>query len=290
MQIAILANPYSGRGSGPAKAAAIAEALQRRGHRTVIRVGQERQDALAWAQEASIEADRLVVVGGDGSLSAVADGLPPNAPPLALCPMGTSDLMARELRLPRRVEAVANVVERGRVQQVDTGRVNGRRACLLWGFGLDGELMRMMEERRQGPIRKVEYLPLLWSMMRDWAPKPQRVVADGEDLGEFDFGFVSGGRTYASWRIRLGPSAYDDGWWELYAFRRVQVPNGTLYAAAALMGQLHRSPGVTWRRVRSVRVEGLEPTPVQIDGDYFGTTPVTFEVSDFRLPLLVPAG
>lgn len=288
MRVAILANPYSGRGNGPAKAAAIATLLRRRGHEADIRVGSRREDALLWAGEASLWAERLLVLGGDGSLSAVADGLPESCPPLCLSPMGTSDLMARELRLPRRIEAVVDVLERGRLQRVDTGQVNGRRACLLCGFGLDGELMRMMEERRQGPIRKLEYFPLLWAMMRDWQPKPQAVRADGEDLGAFDFGFVSCGRTYASWAIKLGPSRYDDGWWELYAFRRLQVPNGTVFAAAALMGQLHRTPGVTWRRVQRLEVHGGEPTPVQIDGDYVGTTPINFAVSGFRLPLLVP--
>lgn len=290
MRVAILANPHSGRGSGPARAAAVASALDRRGHRTELRVGTGRAQAGAWAAEASSWAERLVVVGGDGSLSAVAEGMTSSSPPVVLVPVGTSDLMARELRLPRHAERVADVVERGRIQRLDTGIVNQRRACLFWGFGLDGELMRLMEERRQGPIRKVEYLPLLWAMMRDWEPKPQRVTADGEDLGEFDYGFVSGGRTYASWRVRLGPSAYDDGVWELYLFRRVQVPNGTFYALTAVAGQLHRSPGVVWRHVRSVEVRGLQPTPVQIDGDFAGATPASFALTDFRLPILVPAG
>ena len=82
LTVEILANPSSGRGRGPDKAARIAELLSARGHEVGTFAGTSRAEAIAWAGRAAELADRLVVVGGDGTLNAVLDGLPAEAPPL----------------------------------------------------------------------------------------------------------------------------------------------------------------------------------------------------------------
>ncbi len=288
MRVALLANPVSGRGRGPARAREIARALHRRGHEAEVRLGRSRADAAAWAREAAAGAERLVVVGGDGSLNAVCQGLPRDTPPLALVPLGTSNLLGREWGLPRDPETVAELVESGRTRLLDTGVVNGIRSFLVWDFGLGGELIRRMEMCRAGPIRKGRYLPLLFRTVRDWKPAPQLVVADGQELGRFEYGIVAGVRSYASSLLQLGPMAYDDGWWELYLLPRIGFRNGTWLALHALLRRIQRCPGVIFRRVRRVEVLGDSPLPVQVDGDFVGTTPVRFAVSDFRLPLLAP--
>ena len=289
MLVEIINNPHSGRGRGPARSAAIANELLRRGHEIRVHQGESREDAARWAGEAAGRADRMIVVGGDGSLSAVLSGLPDSAPPVALSPLGTGNILAQELELPDEPLQIVELVERGRVQRLDICHVNERPSVMVWGFGIDGELMRRAEERRNGTMKKTDYLPLLFSTLRDWEPTPQRVVADGEELGSFDFGFVANIRTYGLPAVRLGPCRYDDGRWEMYLFRKMDIPIGSQAALASLVGRVHRSKHVVFRHVRRVRVEGDEPAPVQVDGDYCGATPVEFTVTDLQLPLLVPA-
>ncbi len=288
MQIEIITNPRSGRGQGPARAAAIAAELVRRGHQPRIHAGRSREDATAWAERASAGADRLVVVGGDGSFSAVIEGLPPEPPPVALCPFGTGNVLGTDLGLTGDPMQAVDLLERGRVQPLDLGDTGGRRCFMLCGFGFDGELMRRLEERRQGTMNKLEYVPLVLGTMRGWEPAPQRVVADGEDLGEFEFGFIANVRRYGTSLLRLGPGEYDDGLWELHLLRRASLFGGLRAAFAALTGGAHRSPLIDYRQVREVEIRGERPAPVQIDGDYHGSTPLEFCVSGVRVPLLVP--
>ncbi|HEX9793388.1 MAG TPA: diacylglycerol kinase family protein [Planctomycetota bacterium] len=287
MHVAILVNPNSGRGTGPERARRLEALLTARGHQVELHLGASREDAVDWARKA--QADRLVVVGGDGSLNAVLDGLPADCPPLALIPLGTSNLLGAEWRLPRKEEAVADLVETGVVRELDVGQVNQRRTCLVWDFGLGGELMRRMEEGRDGPIKKAQYFPHLCRMMRDWTPRPQRVIADGEDLGEFDYGIVAGVSRYASKVLRLGPGEPADGLWELYLLPEVGYRSGIWFALQALLGRVHKCSNVVVRKVRRVEVRGERPSPIQIDGDFAGHTPVEFELTGFRLPVLVPA-
>ena len=298
MDIEIIVNPNSGRGGGPSKAGQIGAELARMGHRCRITLGRNREDATAWANTSSAKADRLVVVGGDGSLSAVIDGLPAKCPPLALAPFGTSNLLANELRIPKRPEGIAALACSSRILQLDTSRVHfqsptsestlNSRSFLAWGFGLDGELMRRMQKKRQGPIHKADYLPLVGRLLQEWQATPQRVIADGKDLGEFEFGIISGMRTYAMKGLRLGKAAYSDGLWELYLFPRFNLSSGSMYVAASAIGKLADAPGVVHCKAKSVRVEGAAPTPIQIDGDYVGNTPVDFSLNEPPLPILLP--
>lgn len=290
MLIEIITNPRSGRGQGPARAAAIAAELVRRGHQPRIHAGRDRADAAAWARAAAARADRLVVVGGDGSLSAVVEGLPPDPPPLALCPFGTGNVVGSDLGLSGDPFQTVELLESGRIQLLDAGEAGGRRCIMLCGFGFDGELMRRVEERRSGTMRKLEYLPLILSTLRGWHARPQRVVADGEDLGEHECGFVSNIRRYGTALLRLGPGAYDDGLWELFLIRRASFLNGLRAALAGALGGAQRSDAVLFRRVRVVSVRGERPAQVQVDGDHHGATPLEFRVPGYRVPLLVPTG
>ncbi|RMH01163.1 MAG: hypothetical protein D6702_12125 [Planctomycetota bacterium] len=292
MRIEIITNPRSGRGRGPARAAAIAAELVRRGHRPRIHAGRDRDDAARWAAAAAAAAGpdgRLVVVGGDGSLNAVLAGLPErDCPPLALCPLGTGNVLATDLGLTGDPLETVELIERGRVQPLDLGRVGSRRCFMVVGFGFDGELMKRLEQRRRGPMSKLAYLPLVWSTLRGWRPAPQRVVADGEDLGEFHLGFVSNVRHYGTPLLRLAAGARDDGCWELYLLERAHLIHGVRAALAAAVGGAHRSPLVTFRRVRRLEVTGDTPAQVQVDGDHHGATPLEFRVLPWRLPLLAP--
>ena len=289
MRLAILANPRSGRGRGGALAKELAARLRARGHEVLEYAGADRRDAMDWVRRVQPTVDRLAVVGGDGSLNAAATALRPPFPPVLLLPVGTANLLARELGLPGVPEEAAALLEADRVQPLDLGHILGRRTFLVWDFGLGGELIRRFEEKRPARIRKAQYLPLLGSLLKELRSLPPvHVHADGEDLGEFVYGVVSGVRTYATSWLHLGPAAYNDGWWEMYLFRRLSLPLILGTGLRAAFRRLHRSPHVLHRRTRAVRVEGAAPSPVEVDGDYAGTTPVEFRLDGEALPLLVP--
>lgn len=295
MKIEVLANPGSGRGLGTERARRIAELLSARGHQVGFHPGRNRTDAVAWTHQASTWAERLVVVGGDGTLSAVLDGLGAEAPPLVVSPLGTANLLGHRLRLSSRPEDAVVLVERGKRQLLDVATVRyrheraqrQRQAFLCLGFGFDGELMRRMDAERTGPITKAHYLKYIGEALRHWDPAPQRVFADGEELGVFSYGIFSGLGSYGSPQFRLCESTLDDGLWELVLFDNINLLKGSLYAIAAAGRQLPKLPGVMVRQIRHLRLEGPKPTPLQVDGDHVGDTPLECSLDGLQVPILV---
>lgn len=295
MQIEILVNPASGRGQGPERARRIAELLSARGHTVGVQTGRDRNDAIDWTSHASRSADRLIIVGGDGSLNAVVNGLAEDSAPLVLSPLGTANMLAHELGITKRPEDTVVLTERGHRQTLDLPTVQfqqGRTPCrqrafLCLGFGYDGELMRMMHEQRSGPIHKSQYLKIFGEVLRRWKPVPQRIIADGVDHGEYIYGIISGVSIYGSPMVKLGPCDLDDQRWELFLFRDLNLLKGGLMALAAAGGQLEKLPEVRRLRVKEVRIEGERPSPLQVDGDYVGTTPLDFRLDGLQASMLV---
>ena len=288
VKVSIITNPNSGRGQGPARAVAITDALLRRGHDVEVHAGKSREDAQNWAQAKAADSERLVVVGGDGSMSAILPFLPDNCPPIMLAPLGTGNVLAKELEIPQDPNQLAILLDTGRIQNIDIAKVGERRSFMVWGFGFDGELTRRLEEQRQGAIRITDYLPLVIKTLMAGTTPAQRVIADGKDLGEFAYGIITNIRSYGNPILKLGPTSYDDGKWELYLLRNMDVQSIATAAGNALIGRLHQSNCIVHASASHVEVHGEQRAPYQVDGDYAGSTPVNFQVDGFQIPLVVP--
>lgn len=293
MQVHLLVNRHSGSGKAIRVAPRVAEELQARGHQVEMAVTSNKEEGQAWTKLHAPKAERFVVFGGDGTMNAVLNSFPEKPPPTLLVPCGSSNLLGHEFKLPRKPFKVADTVESGQVYLLDTGLLNGeRRSFLMWDIGYGGELMRRMEDIRKsksGTVFRPLYYPLILKMFFDWKPSQQTVIADGQDLGEFPYVIVSGVRTYATYFLKLAPADYQDGSWELLALKKPGFWRLLGVALCGFLGGAYRSRLVHFQKVRKVEIRCQRPEQMQIDGDYAGLGPVNFEVTDFQLPLLVPA-
>src|SRR5262245_64443775 len=123
MRVHIIANPTAGRGRTPRLVAALDAALRARGATVTTYLTAGTGDATTHARTldpASI--DRLAVVGGDGTLHEVVNGKPVPLPwPVAVVPVGTANLVARDVGMPLapKAEAHARVILEGEPWTVD---------------------------------------------------------------------------------------------------------------------------------------------------------------------------
>ena len=108
------------------------------------------------AGRASLEGfDVVAVLGGDGTVNEVANGLAGTSAAMAVLPGGGANILSRALGLSRDLlEAAEHVAERDPDQaprRVALGRADGRLFVSNCGVGLDAEIVRHVERR---PDRK----------------------------------------------------------------------------------------------------------------------------------------
>src|SRR5688572_7935020 len=124
----LIANPISGGGAGRVRAPLLAAALQARGCAADVHLTAAPGDACARARAAAGEPfDALVALGGDGTVNEVLNGMTDPTRPLGVLPIGTANVLACELGLPRKVDAAADVLAAGRCRELAIGRCGERR-------------------------------------------------------------------------------------------------------------------------------------------------------------------
>ncbi|MDP3995860.1 MAG: diacylglycerol kinase family lipid kinase [bacterium] len=94
--------------------------------------------------------DVLAVIGGDGTLNEVANGLSGSQIPVLVIPSGSGNDFAKALRIPRKVEEILDLIENGQIHSVDLGRVNGRIFVNIFGVGVVAEVVRSAENLKNG--------------------------------------------------------------------------------------------------------------------------------------------
>jgi YegS/Rv2252/BmrU family lipid kinase len=132
---------------------------------------------LAQAALAS-QVDLVLASGGDGTVTACAEGLAGSGVPLGVLPAGTGNLLARNLGLPLSLEEALAMSLGGTDRRLDVGSANGRTFVAMAGLGFDAELLDSTGEPLK---RRLGWAAYAVSGLRHLADRPVRasVRADG---------------------------------------------------------------------------------------------------------------
>ncbi len=157
MRIVLLTNAASGKGGSHALASHASEALTREGHdvRPVPL-------ALGWESQA-VDAELIVVCGGDGSISAASAHAAARAIPIYHLPRGTENLFAREFGMRPDIAQLVEAVRAWRVEHFDLGvwarqGLPDRTFTLMCSVGFDADVLHALAARRTGPISHGSYI------------------------------------------------------------------------------------------------------------------------------------
>jgi len=139
--IAFVLNPVSGKGDDDPsdRILSLAVSLGWSGHsyRTTPET-----DATAMAEKALREgATRLVACGGDGTVMEVAQAIVGTNTELSVVPLGTGNLLTRNLGLPMDMEEAIQTALTGTARVIDCGCANGTYFLINAGIGLDAQIM-----------------------------------------------------------------------------------------------------------------------------------------------------
>jgi YegS/Rv2252/BmrU family lipid kinase len=96
--------------------------------------------------------DRVIAVGGDGTVNEVAQGLLHSKTVMGIVPKGSGNGLARHLRIPMKITgALDSLFSSQRVIAMDTFRMNGRLSLNVSGIGFDGHIATLFgADRRRG--------------------------------------------------------------------------------------------------------------------------------------------
>jgi diacylglycerol kinase (ATP) len=116
-------------------------------HARLFHLDGKRDTALIQQQIADYKPDRVVAVGGDGTIKLVAEQLLHSDMTLGILPAGSANGMAKELGLPESLTDCLNVIMNGKAKPIDVILVNNTELCLhLSDVGLNAQLVKHYHE------------------------------------------------------------------------------------------------------------------------------------------------
>ena len=243
------------------------------------------------AREAAAAGVELVVAcGGDGTVTACAEGVAGTGTPLGIVPIGTGNLLARNLGLPVDLDEALVVALTGKDTAIDAGTANGTPFVVMAGLGLDA---RMISDTSEPLKKRLGWVAYAISVIRHLQDGPMRatLTADGGRPVRLrssavivgNVGWVRGG-------VPLLPDARpDDGLLDAVALRAQRLGRLARNRGSRLLRR-GRSGRVTRLVFRELTVTTVSPQPWELDGEFMGTTSrLVVAAQPGRLLLRLPA-
>ncbi len=285
----IIVNPISGLGFGRRNAPRLQAALHASGCEADLfwtkTAGDARQAA---ANTNADEVSVIVSVGGDGTLNEIVNGVGDKGIPVAVFPVGTGNVLAKEYSIPCKVKDVCEMISRGKTALLDVGLIGRRRFVLFAGIGFDAAVAMTLYERRKGRICMLHYLsPTLRTFLH--YPFPEiRVTVDGQATGTATTVLISNVQSYGGpFKFARGADP-TDGAFDVLLLRGRSRWDVLRYFWGGLTRRILRYRDVTCLRGATIELTSDGEPPIQADGDYIGKVPAKIELLPARLPLIVP--
>jgi diacylglycerol kinase (ATP) len=166
--------------------------------------------------------ERLVVVGGDGTMHLAAQGLAGTECALAVVPMGSGNDLAVTLRLPRKAQKLEEAVRgalAGPVRRIDLIRV-GESVCIGYaGVGFDSEVTACANTVRRLRGRLVYPWAVLRTLARFEPPLMKVVHDEGTFLGRAMFANACNLPRFGGGMLIAPRARFDDGLLDLVIVR-----------------------------------------------------------------------
>jgi diacylglycerol kinase (ATP) len=238
----------------------------------------------------------LVVIGGDGTVNEVANGVAGMGAEIAVLPGGTGQDFGRTHGIPARFDDAVRVALGGETRTIDLGRVEcesgeSRFFANVGSAGMSGAVAQRanaMSKRFGG--RATFYYALTREFL---AWQNARVVVELDEgvgrEGPMHDVIVANG-SYHGGGMKLAPEArQDDGLFDVVLIGDVTKPDFVTTSPKLYSGRYLSHPKVELLRSSAVVISADEPLPLEVDGEPIGTTPARFEVVPSALRLRVPA-
>jgi len=275
----LILNPTSGRYSEP-EVDRIVQALSAHGYTPELFITRTAKDGQNIARQlCERQQNPLIIVGGgDGTINGVANGLIPGRATLGILPLGTANVLAKEVGIRNVADAVERII-RGATRQLAAGLVKAgereRRFLLMVGIGFDA---RVVQETRSAEKKKLKQGAYLLAGMRclwSWERELLQVTTDsGETVLCHSLVVCNAARYGGTFRLAPEADISTPGFQVVCVTRPTRATVAAL-ATATVLGMPSLAGGVRRFAAGSLTVSGFKP--VQIDGDAWGESPATIE-------------
>ena len=220
--------------------------------------------------------DRLIVAGGDGSVSFAINELIKNNFnfkddfAIGYIPAGTANLLQAELSMNKKVDDIVNILVSNNYKSSNLVKINENYFFLMAGIGWDAKIVHSINSKIKKILGKIIFGIKGFQYFLFMNNKKLNVTFDGQ-FYQADWILSSNTKYYAGHHKINKTNIFEDKL-VTYIFKDL-TRISLLYSIFLIIlnGDLSKNKNVITTYAQNITIDGNDLIPVQIDGDNFGS-------------------
>ncbi|MDB5197769.1 MAG: diacylglycerol kinase [Flaviaesturariibacter sp.] len=235
----------------------------------------------------SVKPDRVVAVGGDGTVKLVAELIKGTGVPLGIIPAGSANGMARELGVPIDVKQALEVSVNGKEKAIDLININDEESCIhLADLGLNAMLVKYFEGSKGRGMWG--YGRAVFRVLYEKQKMKVTIKTDnGTEKRKAYMVVLANARKYGT-GANINPDGdVSDGYFEVVVIRKLNLIE---IGKALLTNKSFDSRRIEVFKTKEATLSTLKMSYFQVDGEYRGKTKeVKARILPGVLTMMLPA-
>ncbi|MFQ4146620.1 YegS/Rv2252/BmrU family lipid kinase [Chlorogloeopsis sp. ULAP02] len=296
LKASLIFNPSSGRGDPVEQLVTIRKILEPTINLDIYPIHNQEVGAAQLVRTAIAEGVSMILVaGGDGTISAVAEALINTEIPLGIIPTGTANSFARALGISNDIVVACQTILTGVNRSVDIALCNGKPMVLLAGIGYEAGSIEQAKRRLKKLFGVLAYIQ--GGIKEFWHLKAFETQIETENqtisLSSVAVTIANAAPVTSFLAHGAADVILDDGLLDVTIVSTANRTNA-LFAAYHLLitgfiGKATNRNDIKYLRAKSVKVRTEPPQKVVLDGNLIETTPVEVNCISRGLNVVVPS-
>jgi len=232
--------------------------------------------------------DAIIAAGGDGTVNEVINGLENYETKIGIIPLGSENVMAKELKIPLKVKRACEIIIKGKTKDVDVGLANKKKFLFVSGIGFDANAITNVQPKIKQILGKHSYAVAALKTLFEHNPEELIITINKKEVVKGYFVIISNTKRYGG-KLMLTPDAeLDDGFLDLCVFKNKDIWSMIKYLLSARAGQIKKIKDIEHYKIKTAHIKSKKKVLFHTDAEIGGTTPVNIKVLPRQIKLIVP--
>lgn len=237
--------------------------------------------------------DIIVACGGDGTVNEVATGiaLSENKLPVAILSSGTVNDFANHMNIPKNIDDFFDMIKREEIVNVDLGKVDEEYFVNVAAGGLFANVGYLVNSEMKAILGRMAYYFEGFRELTSENLEPIKLSFKSEEYTEVTetlIFLISNSSSIGGFK-KLAPNAdVLDGLLDVLIIKKSNVADIANIFFNILIGEHINHPNVVYFKTKEITVQAEDQeVTIDIDGEYGGKLPATFQVVPKGMRVLV---
>jgi len=290
-KVLIIINPAAGKGQSKNYIATIKASFESANIDYQIkisnRVGNVTELAINGVKDGYNE---IIAVGGDGTVIEALNGIVGTDTKLGIIPAGTGNDFVRSIGIECDFIAALNVVIEGKYELIDVGEVNNRFFLNVVSFGIDSEVVKIMEKIKRVVTGSAAYYVASIKAISTYKAVKMSITIDGKEYIRKAYLVAIGNGKYFGGGMKITPDAnVNSGDFEICIINHISRIGLMRLLSKANTGNHVSENGVEIFKGREITIRAIaDHLSVNADGNLIGPAPAKISMFKNKLKVLSP--